>query len=117
MELIFIVFFSVLPQRSSGRLKEALSDKTLSEEPNVHDEPVEDGVDFEVKIYFTPSEWSKMALLVKRHAQNALEDYQNAINKGIVSLFNVYEYTQLNHFVLLIWKFNLQVLMRLFPSS
>ena len=43
---------------------------------------VDDGPDFEVKGYFSPTQWSEMPMLVKRHAQNALEDYRRAQSRG-----------------------------------
>lgn len=104
LKLILFVFFSAVPKRSSGRIKEAEAAKVTNEilEPNVDNSADEEGSDFVVKMYFTPSVWASMSLIVKRHAQNALEDYQNAKSNGIMSPFNVYEYAQLHLFVLLI---------------
>ncbi|XP_034245729.1 uncharacterized protein LOC117647867 [Thrips palmi] len=77
------------PKRTSGRIRQAAAansttiDASTAGADATDIDEVDDDLDFEVKIYFTPSEWSGMALTVKRHAQNALEDYNNAKSKGI----------------------------------
>lgn len=115
MELI-IVFFAAVPKRASGRIKEAGITAKQTRQPQPDDPTDDEGPDFQVRMYFTPSAWATMPWLAKRHAQTAMEEYQGATSNGMVSLF--YDiYCVQYYLVPLIEKFNFQVKLSLFRSS
>lgn len=84
-ETSFVSSFSDVQRRVSGRAREA---SNIVEQPGVEESDIEDDIDYSVKIYFTPSEWASMSLIVRNHAQNALKDYQTAKDKGIYLSFS-----------------------------